>query len=230
VREEATDSVSVHGVLTLGGYGACFVAALFCVVLVLLPPGPITEQGALRYISEGMETYCGWSAVVLGSCSLLLLLCHVVAAVHIAEHTLSWAFMQALGWNVVLGVVDTGWTAHYVGLCFFLLGGTLYHRAASCDQSYGGPTYRVVNKLSLVLAMGFCLMVVMTKLSPHIQLLRSVAVSLEFLLMGTLLVQSVFLIMGLDRFDDIHLHFSDRDPTPTPPPTTTTPTTAIGLW
>jgi len=208
---EGGDVVSVRWTLTMGGYSACAASALFCIVLVLLPPGPMNEFGGLRYISEGMDVYCGWSAVVLGTCCLLLLLCQLAAATHLAEWSIFWALLQAIGWNVVLGVVDTGWTAHYVGLACFLLGSFMYHRIAGSDATYGGPFYRVCNALTALLALIFMCAAIMSKLSgPEHAMLRSLAVIAEFLLMGTLTVQNACLVAGLDQFHDIHLRFTRR--------------------
>jgi hypothetical protein len=133
------DLVSVHSVLVVGGYIGCGASVVFSVLLVLMSPGPTGEEGALRYISDGMNIHCGYTTVVMGTCSLLVLACQLVAAVHMTSGAALWcALIEAVSWNVVLGVSDTGWKVHYAGLVLFLFSGLCYHWIASRDPGYGG--------------------------------------------------------------------------------------------
>ena len=137
------DLVSIRPFLIIGGYGSTLITCIFTIVLVSIAPGPENDSGMLRYISEGMESHCGWSTVVLGTCTFTILIVHVIAAVHMSNgHAIFWGLLQSLGWNIILGVVDTGWTFHYFGLAMFLIGNVAYHWIASRDLAYGGLRYQ----------------------------------------------------------------------------------------
>ena len=143
------DMVSVHSMLVVGGYVGCVASAVFSIVLVCLGPGPTNANGSLRYISEGMDLHCGYTTIVMGTCSILVLACQWVAALHMENRAAGWcALVEAVGWNVVIGVSDTGWTVHYVGLTLFLMSGLYYHTIASKDRSYGGDYYLRMNALA----------------------------------------------------------------------------------
>jgi hypothetical protein len=204
------DIVSVHSVLVTGGYIACLISGIFAVVLIMLSPGPVNPaSGSLRYISEGMEDHCGWATVVLGTCSLLVLACQLVAAAHmIRQSAMAYALAQAIGWNVVLGVSDTGWDIHYVGLALFLVGGVMYHFIASHDPSYGGTNYVRLNALVWLFSLVFGSLAFASKLAGDGDTaLRSYAVAFEFVLLLFLVLQNAFLIHSLDQFRDIRLRF-----------------------
>jgi hypothetical protein len=204
------DIVSVHSALVTGGYIACLISAIFGVVLVVLSPGPVNpDSGSLRYISEGMEAHCGWATVVLGTCSLLVMGCQLVAAAHmIRRNAMAYALAQVIGWNVVLGVSDTGWDVHYVGLALFLAGGLMYHYIASRDPSYGGVNYVRLNALGWLFSLVFGSLAFASKMAGDgATALRSFAVAFEFVLLLFLVLQNAFLIHSLDQFRDIRLRF-----------------------
>ena len=207
------DSLSVRSTLVVGGYLASVVSALFSVVLVLLAPGPIDPSShALRYISQGMFDHCGLATAVLGTCCLLLFACQLIAAAHM-EHTsaLFFAVLQAAGWNVVLGVEDTGWTIHYVGLAVFLLATIAYHWCASHDAAYGGPLYRAVTYIAIAIMFIFAVLAsVAIALRGSTATPQTLAVAVEFAMMAAISAQNLCLINALDQFDDIHLQFSAR--------------------
>jgi hypothetical protein len=223
-REE--DVVSVHSVLVIGGYIGCGVSMVFCVLLVFLGPGPVGEQGALRYISDGMEVHCGYTTVVMGTCTLLVLACQLVAAVHMASGGALWcALAEAVSWNVVLGVSDTGWKVHYAGLVVFLFSGLCYHRLASCDPGYGGGGYYARLNTLAWLFTGVFAVVAGTSIGlgdAGGPVLHSFAVAFEFVLLAFMAAQNGLLIRALDQFRDIRLRFeryppSGDDPLPPPP-------------
>jgi hypothetical protein len=207
------DKISVRFCLILGGYLACIVSAIFSIVLVLLTPGPIDPTShSLRYISQGMFDHCGLATSVLGTCCLLLFACQIIAAMHM-EHAsaIFCAVMQAAAWNVVLGVADTGWVVHYFGLGVFLLTTVIYHWCASNDKAYGGPVYRAVTYIALVIMFIFCVLVVVAMVmrgsSPTPQ---TVAVAVEFAMMIAISAENMCLVNALDQFEDIHLQFCAR--------------------
>ena len=208
------DVVSIHSTLVIGGYTGCAVAAVFCVVLVCLPPGPVMANGGLHFISEGMDVHCGYANIVMGTCSLLVLMCQLVAAVHMLSHVSVWAaIFQTLGWNILLGVEDTGWTIHYVGLALFLMGNLMYHYIACRDPSYGGSIYKFVNWLAWFFGGVFVVLAIasISDNNDNNATLRSFAVSFEFILMLYLSAQNVCLIHALDQFKDIKVQFEPAE-------------------
>jgi hypothetical protein len=205
------DMVSVRFAFVWVGYLACAVTAMFSVGLVFMSPGP-ESNGSLRYISEGMENHCGWSIVVLGTTGTAILICHIVAAAHMANHfAVFWALIEAMGWNIVLGVVDTGWTFHYMGLAFFLIGNIAYHWIACRDVAYGSLMYKQSNIISILFAFTFICAAIGSKLAGEgDRQARALAVSLEFAMSAALTLQNMFLVKALDKFKNIHIVFQPR--------------------
>jgi hypothetical protein len=203
------DTVCIRTTLVIGGYLSCLTSAVFAVALVFMDPGP-EKDGLLRYISEGMENHCGWNIVVMGTSSTAILICHLAAAVHMQNkgHATFWALIEAIGWNIVLGVVDTGWTLHYVGLSFFLFGNILYHWIASRELVFGGLRYQQTNMIAIILALAFSATamasIIVGKTDKQ---LRACAVSLEFAMLVALTLQNVMLVNSLDQYKSIHLVF-----------------------
>jgi hypothetical protein len=202
------DVVCIRPTLVIAGYSSSIITAIFAIVLVFMPPGP-EQNGLLRYISEGMENHCGWSTVIMGTSSMAILICHLVAAAHMANrHAVFWALVEAVGWNIVLGVVDTGWTLHYIGLAFFLTGNIVYHWIASRDVGYGGLRYQQTNFIVILLALCFtCTALASIIVGKHDRQLRACAVSLEFAMLAALTLQNIVLINALDKYKNIHLVF-----------------------
>ena len=206
------DRLSVRATLVYGGYLACAVSAAFSIILVLLTPGPLDPTShALRYISDGMFAHCGLATAVLGPCALLLFACQLIAAAHM-EHpsALFCATTQAVGWNVVLGVADTGWPIHYVGLAVFLVATVAYHWCASHDAAYGGPWYRWTTYAAssvMVLFGALATAAICLRGEPAVQ---TAAVAVEFAMMLAISAENMCLVNALDQFDDIHLQFCAR--------------------
>ena len=215
--------VSVHSVLVIGGYTACAASALFAVVLVLLPPGPVNPDGSLRYISNGMNDHCGFANAVLGTCSLFVLACQfVLAAVHPtrARALGAWALLQTVSWNVVMAVEDTGWTPHDVALLCFVLGNLMYHGILAQHPVYGGPVFRLIHGLACFFALLFGSLGLTTKLVEAsnggavsvVVTLQSFAVAFEFVFMLVLSAQNACVVHALDQFQDIHLRLERPPP------------------
>ena len=201
--------VSVHATLVVCGYVGTGVSALFAVCLVLLSPGPVDPAtGSLRYISNGMEAHCGLATAVFGTCCLLLFGCQLVVCAHLESRWgLVWALLQGAGWNVVLGVTDTGWTVHYIGLSLFLLSNLALNGLASRDAHFGGPVYRCVHGLACLSALLFGILATISTASKDDPSAKSFAVAFEFVMLLALSAQNLCLVSALDRFEDIHLQF-----------------------
>lgn len=207
---QRNSDVDVHSSIVILGYAACFISLTFCVTVVWMPPGPTSlENGALRYISDGLDIFCGWSSVVMGTCSMIILLCQLVAAAFMRDrgNASAWAIMQAVGWNVVAGVSNTGWTMHYFALVFFLVGNLVFNHIVSRDAAYGSRLYRAINTSAIVFALSFSVCVAGTKWMTELAVLQTFAVSLEFVLMFSIVLQTLCLVRALDSYHVIHLRF-----------------------
>ena len=207
--------IEVHTHIVLVGYVACFLSFCFCIGVVLLPPGPTLANGSLRYISEGLDLSCGWSVVVMGSSSMLILMCQLVASAYMRnQNAAAWAVVQAVSWNTVAGVSSTGWEAHYVALLVFLVSSIAFHYIASNDSAYGGRIYRAANIGSIVFSALFACLNMVSRFGgddTHLGVTaRSFAVSFEFVLMFSLVLQVLCLVQALDSYHVIHLRFEHR--------------------
>jgi hypothetical protein len=204
-----SSDVDVHSTIVIMGYVACLVSLIFCVAIVMLPPGPTLENGALRYISEGLDVFCGWSNVVMGTTSMIILMCQLVAAAFMRNkgNAGMWALLQAIGWNTVSGVSSTGWTLHYIALGAFLLGNIVFNYITSKDAAYGSRFYRTINTSSIVFTILFMSCVLSTKVFEDLAQLRSLAVAIEFVLMASILVQTLCMVHAIDSYHVIHLRF-----------------------
>ena len=210
--ERHEDVLSVRHTLVAGGFMGCIGIMVFAITLVVMAT-PSTQNDS-KYISEGMEAHCGWSVVMLGTCSFMIGVCQVVAASHMNHHiAILFAITQLLGWNVVLGIVDTGWNVHYVGLCVFLMSNIGYHWIAANDINYGTPKYRVLNWITIFFTFVFGGANIATKSADqdYFREIKACAVGLEFFLTFLSMLQNMFLIHGLDRFQSIRLVFERRD-------------------
>jgi hypothetical protein len=203
------DVVDVHSTIVIAGYTACIISLTFCVAIVLLPPGPTLENGALRYISEGLDVFCGWSSVVMGTCCMIVLMCQLVASAFMRnkDNASVWAILQAVGWNTVAGVSSTGWTLHYAALLMFLAGNLVFNYIASNDAAYGSRFYRTINMSACVFALLFMSCVLGTKVFDEITKLRTLAVAIEFVLMFSIVAQTLCLVRAIDAYHVIHLRF-----------------------
>ena len=204
--------IPVRSVLVISGYVACVTSALFAVVLVLLPPGPVNPDGSLRYISNGMNDHCGFANAVMGTCALFVMACQfVLAAVHPRPLTLAgWALLQTVSWNVVMAVEDTGWTPHDVALLGFVLGNLMYHGLLSQHPVYGGPVFRLIHGLACFFALLFGSLGLASKLTMDNVTLQSFAVAFEFVFMLALSAQNMCVVHALDQFQGIHLRLEPR--------------------
>ena len=203
------DVISVRHTLVAGGYVGCIGIMLFAIVLVVMAT-PDPEQDA-KYISEGMQSHCGWSVVMLGTCSFLISNCQLLAAAHMNRHSaLAFSVLQLLGWNVVLGIADTGWDLHYAGLAVFLSSNIFYHWIASHDVNYGSETYRWVNRLTVLFTLCFGAAATVVKYASFEREAKACAVALEFVLTLSSMFSNMCLVRGLDSFQNIHLVFEPR--------------------
>ena len=209
--------IDVHTHIVLIGYASSLVSFLFCIGVVLLPPGPTlgNNNGALRYISEGLEIFCGWSVVVMGTCTMAILMCQLVASAYMRDrHAGMWAVLQAISWNTVAGVTNTGWGAHYIALVIFLVSNLAFNHIACNDSAYGSRVYRVANAAALtfsivLFAVGLAAMICGIDTTKGATL-RSFSVAFEFVVMFSIVLQNVLLVRALDTYHVIHLRFEPR--------------------
>lgn len=211
----SSDVILVHLPVVLTGYAAGLISLIFCFTVIVLPPGPFLENGALRYISDGLSIYCGWSSVFMGPCSMIILVLQLLASTHMEhQYAAVWSLLQAIGWNVVVGVQDTGWVVHYIALMVFLVGNIMYNWIASHDPTYGSLVYRRVSAVSIALSTIFVVLAFVsivssggTKDSDGQVTLRSFSVAFEFSVLFSILSQHLCLIHALDAYHEIQLKF-----------------------
>jgi hypothetical protein len=209
-----SSDVDIHVAIVYLGYAACLTSLIFCITIVMLPPGPTLENGALRYISEGLDIFCGWSTVVMGTTSMIILMCQLIASAFMRNkgNASLWALLQAVGWNTVAGVSSTGWTLHYIALAAFLVGNIVFNYIASKDAAYGNRLYRTLNTSSIVFALIFMACVLSTKVMDGVVQLISLAVVVEFVLVGSILLQTLCMVHAIDSYHVIHLRFEHTAP------------------
>ena len=202
--------VFVRHTLVIAGYAACIGILVSAIVLVVIATPSLREDS--KYISEGMEAHCGWSVIMMGTCSSMIAICQVVAAAHMKQHVaILFSVLQLLGWNIVLGVVDTGWNLHYAGLLLFLCSNICYHWIASHDDSYGNDKYRWTNQLTMACTLVFAAAAITARqITTHEREAKACAVSLELVLTFASMLENMWLIHGLDQFESIHLVFEKK--------------------
>ena len=206
-----TRAIPIHTVLPMLGGLSALAGAAFSAVVVLLPPGP-SEYGRLKYISQGMAEHCGWTGVVMGTTGSLVALCMLVPALHLGwRSAIACVFLQLVGWNVVLGVADTGWTIHYVGLGVFVAAHLTFHFLLSDPKTsmYGFPSYRVASALSVLVTFifvaAFAVASCYTWGTEAWRLALDVAVCCEFALMLTITANTLCLMVALNAYASAHL-------------------------
>jgi hypothetical protein len=173
-------------------------------------------NGALRYISEGLDRFCGWTVVFMGTFSMMILVVQLVASTFMRNRWAAAAsVLQAISWNAVAGVNSTGWEAHHAALAVFLLSVFAFNWIASNDPAYGSRVYRAANLSCLVLALAFNALAFVAENggvrgTREGVVVRSFAVAVEFVLMFSVVFQTLCLVHALDSYHLIHLRFEHR--------------------
>jgi hypothetical protein len=148
--------------------------------------------------------------VVLGTTAFIIFQCQAVAALHMACHrAIGFSVLQMLGWNIVLGIMDTGWLIHYGGLFFFLSGSVCYHWIASQDINYGNLWYLRLFYITSLFTALFVVTSFVSSLKEQREL-RAVAVGLEFVILVLTNFENMFVVWALDQYSSIHLIFDKR--------------------
>jgi hypothetical protein len=111
---------------------------------------------------------------------------------------------------VVLGIQNTGWDIHYVGLAAFLFGNIVFHWNASKDATFGNEYYNASVYISIFVVIGFIVLDRIASMESNPRELKGFSVSTEFFLSIMLCIMQCFLVHGLDQFDSIHLTFHKR--------------------
>lgn len=202
------DIISIRPFIIYGGYITTLITVLYCIVVATLFPNT-SNEGKLLYISEGLAMYCGWSIVVLGICSTFTMVCQAIAVCHM-EEKLKLSFLlllEIIGWYSVMGIEGTGWTFHYVALVLFLIGNVGYHWISSRDNAYGGAYYKAVNFLAIFFILLFFILNRISDSFKHERELKSFSASVEYILSIMLGMEQLFLLNGLDQYENIHINF-----------------------
>jgi len=205
------DVISIRLFIVYGGYLATI---LTCVFALIIPTEMVEmhEKDSLLYISEGFQRKCGWSIVLLGTCSVFNIFVQLVAVCHIPNKAFLCFFilLEAVGWFIVLGIEGTGWDIHYGGLAVFLIGIIVYHWFVSHNNVFGGEYYRAVLYVTICAALIFTVLARISLSDTSKLELKSFAVSTEFMLCILVCILQIFLLYGLDQFDNIHVVFHKR--------------------
>jgi hypothetical protein len=212
--KENVTIVSIHPYITIIGVLAILTTFIFCTALVIIPL--INDySGSLKYISNGMENYCGWSGAVLGSCGIFIGVCEMVAALHTMAPSLIIAVLiQATTWCMIMGVSDTGWVFHYIALVVFLFSTVYYHNTLCYLHPFDTFIYRKVNIITIVNIVLFFISFVITSSIQNTSLKWAVldtTVSLELTLMCCLTIQNLCVVRALNQYKNIHLIFERQD-------------------
>ena len=75
------DEIPIHFLVVYGGYLCTIFTCCFCIIVGTSLPKTYDEN-QLFYISEGFQRYCGWSIVVLGTCTGITLFTQLISAIH----------------------------------------------------------------------------------------------------------------------------------------------------
>jgi hypothetical protein len=206
---ESTTMVSIHPYITIIGLFATLTTFAFCTGLVLFPMFN-DYKGSLTYISNGMESHCGWSGTVLGSCGVFIAICEMIAALHTMNSSLIAAVLvQASTWCMIMGVSDTGWIFHYVALVIFLSSTMYFHYNLCLLHPFDTFIYQKVNTITAInIALFFIAFLIPLAVSEKDRWLGlDIAVSLELTLMCCLTAQNLCVVWALNQYKSIHLLF-----------------------
>lgn len=207
---EKTTLVSIHPYITIIGVFSTLTTFGFCIGLVLFPIFN-DYKGSLTYISNGMESHCGWSGTVLGSCGVFIAICEIIAAMHTMNSYLTTAVLvQASAWCMIMGVSDTGWSFHYVALVIFLSATMYFHHNLCLLHPFDTFVYQKVNTITALNVAFFFLaflihLVVTSEKDRWIAI--DIAVSLELTLLCCMTAQNLCVIWALNQYKSIHLLF-----------------------
>jgi hypothetical protein len=198
--------VSIHPFLPFAGAVASLLTFGFCLGLVLYPLFH-SYTGSLRYISEGMNDYAGWSGAILGSAGMFIALCELVAALHTSSQSLLVAVLiQAPAWCILIGVSGTGWGIHYTALVVFLLSTLYFHWVFASCHPMTGTFYQRTNLVALLNLFAFGVAFCASRAAQG-PLSLDITVSLELTLMCCVTVQNLCVARVLHQYRSIHILF-----------------------
>ena len=202
----------LHPVLPLLFACVSVLTCLGCVLVVNLPPGPVSADGTrLIFISAAIRNHCGISTIVLGCSAHLAALGQYVVCAHIGRQDAAiYVLLELIGWYIVLAYQATGLAVHMLGLALFLVGSQLMHLLTCRHPLYKGVLYQHLNLLTLLLSVMFGTALPLSEFLPDqkAQLFSTnLGVSLEYVLLCTFAAQNLCMAHGLNRLRSIHLVF-----------------------
>lgn len=212
------DDISVRSIIVYGAYLCTFITCFYSISVASFIPNTdgtaIDRDYEMIYISDGYNNHCGMSIVILGTCTLFVGMSQFIAKCHMDDTwyvTTFFLMAELIGWFVVLGINETGWNIHYIGLVAFLFGNVCFHWKASREPTFSSPYYKAINGLTIFLALVFLFMAKVSSGIAKYREVRSIAVSIEFFVSIMISIEQFFLINALDQFEHIHLTFERRE-------------------
>lgn len=204
--------LTLHPMLPLLLACVAVLTCLGCVLVVSLPPGPLSADGTrLIFISAAIRSHCGLSMLVLGSGAHLVALAQYMVCAHIGRQDAAiFVLLQLFGWYIVLAYEATGLIIHLFGLALFLVSSQMLHRRTCKHPLYRCALYEHVNMTTVLLAAAFATALPLTYLLPDEKgqlLCTNLGVSLEYVLLATYAAQNLCMAHGLNRLESIHLVF-----------------------
>lgn len=202
--------VRVHSHISVALIVASLITAIYTFLVTGLPFN-FMKEGRLIYISEAFEAYCGWTVVIVGTTGAVVTFAQLIASLHMQSNIAWFATMcQFLGWNVILGVANTGWVLHYIFLVIFFLSSVLFHRIASTTPPYASVIYQKINSVTIlalpVFAVIFCCSAIdVDRKKAYI----TSAVTMEFILTICSVLEQLCLAHGIGKCSYMTLEFDD---------------------
>ena len=203
-------AIRVHSHISLALIIASLITAIYAFMVTGLPFG-FMKDGRLIYISEAFESYCGWTVVIVGTTGAVVTFAQIIASLHMQSQLAMYATLfQFLGWNVIIGISNTGWALHYIFLVVFFVSCVLFHRIASITPPYASVFYQKVNCITIlalpVFAIIFCCAAIdVERKKAYI----TSAVTMEFILTLCSVIQQICLAHGIGKCSYMTLEFDD---------------------
>jgi hypothetical protein len=194
--------------------GALVVASLLTAAYAFIITGvpfSFMKEGRLIYISEAFQDYCGWTVVIVGTTGGIVTFAQFVASLHMQSNVaLVATLLQFLGWNVIIGVSNTGWVAHYIFLVIFFVSSVLFHRIASITPPYASSVYQKINCITILSLPIFAILFCCAALDAEKKKMYiSSTVTMEFILTLCSVLEQLCLAYGIGKCSYMTLTFED---------------------
>lgn len=208
--QQQRNVIRIHSHVSLILTTASLITAVYAFLVTGIPFN-FMKEGRLIYISEAFESYCGWTVVIVGTTGAIVTFAQLIASLHMQSNA-AWCatICQFLGWNVIIGVSNTGWVMHYIFLVIFFMSSVLFHRIASITPPYASTLYQKINCITIlalpIFALIFCCAAIDTERKKSY---ITSAVTMEFILTICSVLEQLCLAYGIGKSSYITLEFED---------------------